>query len=58
MHRVLYDRSKAAYYGILVADALSMPVHWYYNPGHIVRDFGRLTNFAAPKKSHPYQDQQ
>ncbi len=27
---------------LFVGDALSMPVHWYYNPGDIVRQFGKL----------------
>lgn len=26
-----------------------MPVHWYYNPRDIVKDFGRITDFRAPK---------
>jgi hypothetical protein len=30
--------------------ALSMPVHWYYQTGHIVRDFGKITDYQPPKK--------
>jgi ADP-ribosyl-[dinitrogen reductase] hydrolase len=30
-----------------------MPVHWYYNPRDIVKDFGRITDFQAPKARHP-----
>eukprot|EP00200_Dunaliella_tertiolecta_P005344 CAMPEP_0202358460 /NCGR_PEP_ID=MMETSP1126-20121109/12118_1 /ASSEMBLY_ACC=CAM_ASM_000457 /TAXON_ID=3047 /ORGANISM="Dunaliella tertiolecta, Strain CCMP1320" /LENGTH=338 /DNA_ID=CAMNT_0048951625 /DNA_START=249 /DNA_END=1265 /DNA_ORIENTATION=- len=30
-----------------------MPVHWYYNPQHIVRDFGEITTYQAPKTTHP-----
>lgn len=41
------------FYGMLCADALSMPVHWYYNPTDIDRDFGRITGFVAPKARHP-----
>ncbi len=39
--------------GIFIADALSMPVHWYYNPNDIVRDFGGITDYRAPKARHP-----
>ena len=52
--RVLADRARGAFYGALIADALSMPVHWYYNPADIDRDFGgRVTTFHAPKPRHP-----
>ena len=50
---VLGDRVRASYLGLLIGDALSMPVHWYYNPSHITRDFGRITTFQAPKAAHP-----
>lgn len=30
-----------------------MPVHWYYSPPDIVRDFGRITDFQPPKVRHP-----
>ncbi|GFH33012.1 uncharacterized protein HaLaN_32321, partial [Haematococcus lacustris] len=30
-----------------------MPVHWYYNPDDIVRDFGGITKYEAPKARHP-----
>ena len=50
---LIYDRARGAYYGLLIADALSMPAHWYYNPNDIVRDFGRLKEFQPPKVRHP-----
>lgn len=50
---LLADRARGAYYGLLIADALSMPVHWYYNPNDITKSFGRITTFQAPKESHP-----
>lgn len=36
-----------------IADALSMPVHWYYDPRALQRDFGRITGYNAPKEKHP-----
>lgn len=39
--------------GIFIADALSMPVHWYYNPGDIRRDFGNIDTYQPPKARHP-----
>jgi len=42
---ILLDRVKASVYGIMIGDALSMPVHWYYNPSHIVNDFGEIRDF-------------
>ncbi|XP_071508875.1 uncharacterized protein [Diadema antillarum] len=43
-----------AFWGMFVADALSMPVHWYYNTDDIQRDFdGWLTGYVAPRKRHP-----
>src|SRR5210317_1130708 len=38
----------------IVADALAMPVHWYYNPLDIEKDFpgGIRTMMAAPER-HP-----
>ena len=50
---VIADRAKAAYIGMLCGDSLSMPVHWYYNPQDITRDYGRITDFQAPKERHP-----
>ncbi len=38
---------------ILIADSLSMPVHWYYDPRVLQRDFGTITDFQAPKAKHP-----
>ena len=32
--------AKAALCNLFVGDALSMPVHWYYRPSDIVRQFG------------------
>lgn len=42
-----------AYRGSLVADALAMPVHWYYDREALDRDYPNLTVFQAPKRYHP-----
>ena len=43
--KIIIDRVKGAVYGLLIGDALSMPVHWYYNTKDIVNDFGRIIDF-------------
>lgn len=50
-----YKRAKAALANLFIGDALSMPVHWFYNPGDILRKFsphGIQAMEAAPE-SHP-----
>lgn len=43
-----------ALWGMCAADAMSMPVHWYYNIDDIKRDFGGwITGFNAPNNRHP-----
>lgn len=49
----LVDRVRGALWGLFIADALSMPVHWYYDVGALRRDFGRITDYQAPKARHP-----
>jgi ADP-ribosylglycohydrolase len=39
--------------GALVADALAMPVHWYYDRLALKRDYGRVDRFMAPRNPHP-----
>jgi ADP-ribosylglycohydrolase len=39
--------------GALVADALAMPVHWYYDRLALRRDYGLVDQFRAPKNPHP-----
>lgn len=43
----------AAYEGSLIADALAMPVHWYYDTAALRRDYGVVDSFRAPKNPHP-----
>ncbi|MCC5834841.1 MAG: ADP-ribosylglycohydrolase family protein [Opitutales bacterium] len=42
-----------AFLGSLVADALSMPVHWYYDTTALDRDYGAITGYQAPRNPHP-----
>ena len=47
------DRIEHAMFGALVADAVSMPVHWYYDTNALDRDYPNLSNYQGPKKIHP-----
>lgn len=47
------DRVRGALWGLLIADALSMPVHWYYDVNSLVRDFKQIDDYQAPKAKHP-----
>lgn len=47
------SRSLGALYGLYVGDALAMPVHWYYDREALRRDYGRVTDYLAPKNPHP-----
>jgi ADP-ribosylglycohydrolase len=38
--------------GTLVADAVAMPVHWYYDRAALRRDYGELSGYLAPKSPH------
>jgi hypothetical protein len=50
MEGALARRVANALYGMLIADALAMPVHWFYNPADIVKQV--LTQlFASPLPS-------
>ena len=43
----------SAYQGSLAADALAMPVHWYYDRDSLRRDYGLVDRFVAPRNPHP-----
>lgn len=49
MHNVTVN----AYCGSLVADAFSMPVHWYYDCDQMDRDYGELVDYTQPLALHP-----
>lgn len=38
--------------GALAADALAMPVHWYYDRLALRRDYGRVDHYVAPRSPH------
>lgn len=43
-----------ALWGMCAADAMSMPVHWFYNTRDITRDFGGwIRGLNAPRERHP-----
>lgn len=44
------DRVRGCIWGLCIADALAMPVHWFYNPDDIVSQFGQITKYEAPKE--------
>jgi ADP-ribosyl-[dinitrogen reductase] hydrolase len=46
-------RWQQAYAGSLAADALAMPVHWYYDRSALIRDYGVVDHFMAPRNPHP-----
>ncbi len=48
-------RVKAALANLFIGDSLSMPVHWFYNPGDILRAFGKwgITGLEAAPEKHP-----
>jgi hypothetical protein len=39
--------------GSLVADAVAMPVHWYYDRSSLLLDYGKISGNLAPKNPHP-----
>lgn len=43
------ERKIAALYGMYVADAVAMPVHWMYNLALLKRDYGQIRGFVKPK---------
>lgn len=49
----LESRARGLLWGIFIPDALSMPVHWFYDVGAIRRMFGRITDFHPAPAEHP-----
>lgn len=47
------DRIRGALWGMMIGDALAMPVHWYYRLSELQRDFGVIRDYQAPKDIHP-----
>jgi ADP-ribosyl-[dinitrogen reductase] hydrolase len=42
-----------ALFGSLAADAVAMPVHWYYDRAALKRDYGTISSYLSPKNPHP-----
>ena len=49
----IHTKARDTLYGLFIGDALAMPVHWYYNRQALNRDYGRVTEYAAPRNPHP-----
>ena len=49
----LEEPAVRAFVGSLVADAVAMPVHWYYDRAALDRDHPSLGGYAAPRHPHP-----
>jgi ADP-ribosyl-[dinitrogen reductase] hydrolase len=47
------NRWMGAFEGALAADALAMPVHWYYDREALRRDYGIVDRYLAPRNPHP-----
>lgn len=46
------DRMKGALWGVIIGDALGVPVHWYYNPDILKKDYGEVTGYVDCKHPH------
>lgn len=46
-------RIKNALWGLFIADAISMPVHWYYKREYIKNGFGTITGYNKAPHPHP-----
>ncbi len=47
------DAARSAFLGALIADAVAMPVHWYYDQRALDRDYGTIEGYLAPRNPHP-----
>lgn len=55
MNSIILERARSALWLVFTADALSMPVHWFYNPGDIRTYFGPdgITKMEPAPSTHP-----
>jgi len=53
MENKLYSKCYGTLYSLSIGDALSMPVHWYYNRKALQDDYGWVTDYLAPHNPHP-----
>ena len=47
------ERRSGLVLGLFAADALAMPVHWYYDRRSLYRDYGWVSDYVEPKREHP-----
>ena len=47
------ERAHGALGGLFIGDALAMPAHWYYNRETLLRDYGPIRHYLAPRNPHP-----
>lgn len=47
------SRLSGAIYGSLIADALAMPTHWYYDRLALQMDYGLVQDYLQPGNPHP-----
>ncbi len=52
MNETTSDNRTGLAWGSFIGDALAMPVHWYYDRAALVRDYGLVRDYAAPKNPH------
>ncbi|CAB9510785.1 ADP-ribosylglycohydrolase [Seminavis robusta] len=52
IQRVVRDKLKGSLYGMLVGDAVAVPVHWFYSPKNIRKEYGEITEIVASKPNH------
>ena len=43
------DRKRSAMFGLFVADATAMPVHWMYDLRQLQQDYGEIKGYVKPK---------
>jgi ADP-ribosylglycohydrolase len=53
MKTYIENRLRVALDGLSIGDALSMPVHWYYNRNQLNADYGWVTDYLSPRNPHP-----
>ncbi len=46
----LAERVHGALFGLFVADAVAMPVHWMYSLSQLKQDYGTITGYVKPKE--------
>lgn len=52
MENALNENRRGMAWGSFIADALSMPVHWYYHLEALRNDYGTVREYLTPKNPH------